>query len=116
MSAKHLHIWPRGTFMMIAMPNDDYTFTGNLFAPLTILNDLDTPEKILNFFNTQFPDVLPLLGNEDILIDNFMSVKPKTLISVKCDPYHAGKSLILGDAAHAMVPFYAQGMNAVRLF
>ncbi|XP_034934956.1 kynurenine 3-monooxygenase isoform X2 [Chelonus insularis] len=112
MSPKHLHIWPRGTFMMIAMPNDDFTFTGNLFAPLKILNGLDTPEKLVQFFTEEFPDILPLLGSTQVLIDNFFSIKPKTLISIKCNPYHMGKSLILGDAAHAMVPFYAQGMNA----
>ncbi|XP_015121846.1 kynurenine 3-monooxygenase [Diachasma alloeum] len=112
MSSKHLHIWPRGTFMMIAMPNDDYTFTGNLFAPLEILNGLDTPEKLVGFYKEQFPDVLPVIGDQQALIDTFFTAKPKTLISIKCNPYHCGKSIILGDAAHAMVPFYAQGMNA----
>ncbi|XP_011311791.1 kynurenine 3-monooxygenase [Fopius arisanus] len=112
MSSKHLHIWPRGSFMMIAMPNDDYTFTGNLFAPLEILNSLDTPEKLVKFYEQEFPDVLPIIGNKQALIDTFFTAKPKTLISIKCSPYHCGKSIILGDAAHAMVPFYAQGMNA----
>ncbi|CAG5107845.1 Similar to kh: Kynurenine 3-monooxygenase (Anopheles gambiae) [Cotesia congregata] len=112
MSSNHLHIWPRGTFMMIAMPNDDHSFTGNIFAPLDILNGLDTPKKVIDFFTEQFPDVVPLIGSHQTLVDNFFMVKPKSLISIKCNPYHMGKSIILGDAAHAMVPFYAQGMNA----
>ncbi|XP_043272588.1 kynurenine 3-monooxygenase-like [Venturia canescens] len=113
MSNNHLHIWPRGSFMMIALPNDDFTFTGNIFAPLDILNGLDTPEKLVQFFKKEFLDALPLIGGEQALIENFFATKPKTLISVKCQPYNAGaKALILGDAAHAMVPFYAQGMNA----
>ncbi|XP_044011575.1 kynurenine 3-monooxygenase [Aphidius gifuensis] len=111
MSSNHLHIWPRGTFMMIALPNDDYTFTGNLFAPLEILNSLDTAEKLLNFYEKEFPDLITIIGGRDILMNNLSMIKPKPLISIKCNIYNAGKSLIIGDAAHAMVPFYAQGMN-----
>lgn len=115
MSSKHLHIWPKGTFMMIALPNDDLTFTGNLFAPLKILNTLDTSEKLLNFYEQEFPDLLSIIGGRKILINNLLMLKPKPLISVKCNFYHTKKSLIIGDAAHAMVPFYAQGMNAASL-
>ncbi|XP_015589862.1 kynurenine 3-monooxygenase isoform X2 [Cephus cinctus] len=112
MSDGNLHIWPRGEFMMIALPNEDRSFTGNLFAPFETLRALDTPENLLNFYEDQFPDVLPLIGREK-LVKDFFSSEPKTLISIKCKPYHVGKTaLIIGDAAHAMVPFYAQGMNA----
>ncbi|XP_011500707.1 PREDICTED: kynurenine 3-monooxygenase [Ceratosolen solmsi marchali] len=112
MSGNHLHIWPRGNFMMIALPNDDYTFTGNLFAPFKTLEALNTPENLLEFFRQEFPDGLRLIGEEK-LVKDFFQTSPKTLLSIQCKPYHFGsKALIIGDAAHAMVPFYAQGMNA----
>ncbi|XP_023288066.1 kynurenine 3-monooxygenase isoform X2 [Orussus abietinus] len=112
MSNNHLHIWPRGEFMMIALPNDDKSFTGNLFAPFDILLRLNTAENIIEFYQKQFPDVVPLIGKERLL-EIFLSSEPKTLISVKCKPFHVGNTaLLVGDAAHAMVPFYAQGMNA----
>lgn len=112
MSNNHLHVWPRGEFMMIALPNSDKSFTGNLFAPFKTLDSLNTPERLLQFYREQFPDVLPLIG-EKKLVDDFFETEPKTLISIKCKPYHVGNTaLIIGDAAHAMVPFYAQGMNA----
>ncbi|XP_058810783.1 kynurenine 3-monooxygenase isoform X2 [Phymastichus coffea] len=111
MSGNHLHIWPRDDFMMIALPNDDRTFTGNIFAPFKVLEALDTREKLLDFYREQFPDALKLIGEEK-LVREFFQTPPKTLISIKCKPYHVGsKALIIGDAAHAMVPFYAQGMN-----
>ncbi|OXU21134.1 hypothetical protein TSAR_008039 [Trichomalopsis sarcophagae] len=112
MSGNHLHIWPRGEFMMIALPNDDLTFTGNIFAPFKTLESLNTPERLLKFYREQFPDALQLIGEEKLIRD-FFQTSAKTLVSIKCKPYHVGnKTLIIGDAAHAMVPFYAQGMNA----
>ncbi|XP_047362104.1 kynurenine 3-monooxygenase isoform X2 [Vespa velutina] len=112
MSNNHLHIWPRDDFMMIALPNEDHSFTANLFAPFKTLNKLKTSESLTTFYAEQFPDFLELIGEEK-LIKNYFERNPKTLISIKCKPFHMGKTAILvGDAAHAMVPFYAQGMNA----
>lgn len=68
--------------MMIALPNSDHTFTGNLFAPFRTLDYLNTPERLLKFYREQFPDVLPLIG-EKKLVDDFFETDPKTLISIK---------------------------------
>ncbi|XP_011257950.1 kynurenine 3-monooxygenase isoform X1 [Camponotus floridanus] len=112
MSGNNLHIWPRGEFMMTSLPNKDRTFTGNLFAPFHVLEKLKTSVALLKFYNKHFPDLLRLIG-EQRLVQQFFEREPQTLISIKCKPYHVGKTaLIIGDAAHAMVPFYAQGMNA----
>ncbi|KZC09826.1 Kynurenine 3-monooxygenase [Dufourea novaeangliae] len=112
MSGHHLHIWPRGEFMMIALPNEDYTFTANIFAPFATLDKLKTSKDLLEFYEAQFPDFVRMIGR-DRLVKDYFERQPKTLISIKCKPYHAGKkALLVGDAAHAMVPFYAQGMNA----
>ncbi|CAL1677759.1 unnamed protein product [Lasius platythorax] len=111
MNGKNLHIWPRGEFMMTSLPNEDHTFTGNLFAPFHVLEKLKTPVTLLRFYTEHFPDLLRLIG-EQSLVQQFFEKEPQTLISIKCEPYHVGKTaLIIGDAAHAMVPFYAQGMN-----
>ncbi|XP_046429155.1 kynurenine 3-monooxygenase [Neodiprion fabricii] len=111
MAKNNLHIWPRGEFMMIALPNQDGSYTVTLFAPFETFNSLNTARKLLDFFREQFPDAVPLLG-EDKLTEDFFSNKPLPLISIKCRPFHVQSSaLIIGDAAHAMVPFYGQGMN-----
>lgn len=111
MPPNYLHIWPRGNYMMIALPNQDKSWTVTLFMPFEIFHGLSTPEKLVDFFQTNYPDAIPLIG-KDKLIKDFFSNKPLPMISVKCSPYHVGeRSLIMGDAAHAMVPFYGQGMN-----
>ncbi|KAG8226627.1 hypothetical protein J437_LFUL005278 [Ladona fulva] len=118
MEANYLHIWPRGSFMMIALPNQDHSWTVTLFMPFAQFESLSTPDALIGFFSKYYPDAIPLLGKEK-LINDFFSSKPSPLVSVKyrqntaCKPYHVGSSaLIIGDAAHAMVPFYGQGMNA----
>ncbi|XP_033126151.1 kynurenine 3-monooxygenase-like isoform X2 [Anneissia japonica] len=111
MEQNFLHIWPRGQFMMIALPNQDKSFTVTLFMPFIMFECIRTREDLLKFFEEQFRDGLRLIGREE-LCECFFSSKALPLISIKCWPYHVGNNaVILGDAAHAMVPFYGQGMN-----
>eukprot|EP01135_Chromosphaera_perkinsii_P006762 Nk52_evm10s578 gene=Nk52_evmTU10s578 len=112
METNYLHIWPRNEFMMIALPNQDKTFTLTLFMPFDIFETITTEEDVMKFFETNFPDAIPLIGKKLLLKDYFQN-PTSALVSVKCSPYHVNdKAVIMGDAAHAMVPFYGQGMNA----
>ncbi|MBL6962529.1 MAG: FAD-dependent monooxygenase [Bacteroidetes bacterium] len=108
-----LHIWPRGGYMMIALPNLDESFTVTLFLPHKGPNSfekLDNASKLIQFFKENFPDALTHMPS---LVDDFFSNPTGLLLTVKCLPWQVnGKSLLLGDAAHAIVPFYGQGMNA----
>jgi len=104
-----LHIWPRHQFMMIALPNFDGSFTCTLFLDKKQLAALDVPEVVLEFFEREFPDAVPLMPT---LLEDFFHNPIGELGTVKCWPWNiGGQALILGDAAHAMVPFYGQGMN-----
>ncbi|RKH46547.1 FAD-dependent oxidoreductase [Corallococcus sicarius] len=110
---KHaLHIWPRGTFMLIALPNEDGSFTCTLFLPWegpVSFASLQTPQALEAFFQEQFPDARALIPN---LVEEFFSRPTGHMVTVKCAPWRVGgRTLLLGDAAHAVVPFYGQGMN-----
>ncbi|MGI8468333.1 MAG: FAD-dependent oxidoreductase [Pyrinomonadaceae bacterium] len=107
-----LHIWARHEFMMIALPNFDGSFTCTLFLAHTGENSFEqlTDEKTLaNFFETNFADAIPLMPT---LTEDFFANPTGNLGTIKCFPWNVGgKSLLLGDSAHAVVPFYGQGMN-----
>ncbi|CAA7271785.1 unnamed protein product [Cyclocybe aegerita] len=108
----HLHIWPRHSFMLIALPNQDKTFTCTLFAPTTELDRLLSADQILAWFKSYFPDAVRAIG-EKTLVADFIRNPRSVLICTKANPYHyRDRAIILGDAAHSMVPFYGQGLNA----
>lgn len=109
-----LHIWPRGDFMLIALPNLDGSFTVTLFLSYIAnpgFDNLDSDQKIMDFFKTYFPDVVGLIPE---LIQDFHQNPTAPLSTIKCSPWKMpfSPSLLLGDAAHAIVPFYGQGMNS----
>ncbi len=135
-----LHIWPRHQFMMIALPNFDGSFTCTLFLahrsePPALVGGVDvalnaasgppayaggsdrtsafdaltSPDAVSDFFNREFPDAVPLMP---ALVEDFFSNPTGNLGTLKCWPWNlSGKALLLGDSAHAVVPFYGQGMN-----
>ena len=108
-----LHIWPRGNHMLIALPNNDCSFTCTLFFPMTGTKSFETvktEKDILDLFQSQFHDAIKLIPN---LVEDFQKNSTGDLASVYCKPWHLGdKALLIGDAAHAVVPFFGQGMNA----
>lgn len=116
----YLHIWPRGNFMLIALPNNDKTFTCTLFFPFEgdpSFASLSSKGAVKEFFEKYFKDATELIPD---LVDQFFNNPTSSLVTTKCEPWNKNRSLLLGDAAHAIVPFYGQGMNSgfedVRLF
>jgi kynurenine 3-monooxygenase len=104
-----LHIWPRGTSMMIALPNLDRSFTCTLFWPHALLESVTDP---VSYFRSHYPDVVDLMPT---LEEDFRLNPVGSLVTVRCWPWvHAGASAtmaLVGDAAHAIVPFFGQGAN-----
>lgn len=108
-----LHIWPRGRFMLIALPNFDGSYTCTLFMPFEddkyCFNNLTSKEKVTQFFKEVFPDFYEMMPN---LADAWEDHPLSSLAIIRCFPWTHGKVALMGDAAHATVPFFGQGMNA----
>lgn len=113
MEKNALHIWPRKNFMLIALPNTDGSFTCTLFFPFEgspSFASLKTREDVQAFFEKEFPDVVTMMPT---LLDDYFNNPTASLITTHISPWHfEDKSALIGDAAHAIVPFYGQGMNA----
>lgn len=111
-SKEHLHIWPRGDYMLMALPNLDGSFTCTLFLDYEgeqSFAALQNKEDVIAFFEKVFPDVVPHMPS---LAEDFFENPTGSLVTVKCAPWNVrGHACLMGDAAHAIVPFFGQGMN-----
>lgn len=107
------HLWPRGGSLLFAHPNEDGSFTCSLVLPLEgerSLASIDSPQRVLDFFDESFPDLRPIVPD---LAEQFLNNPVVSLVTIRTSPWHyRDRVVLLGDSAHAVVPFYAQGMNA----
>jgi len=112
MEKNALHIWPRRTYMLIALPNIDGSFTCIFFFPFhgePSFASLSTPDKVKDFFAAQFPEAAALMPD---LLHEYFANPTGSMVTIQCDPWYVeGKMTLLGDAAHAIVPFFGQGVN-----
>jgi kynurenine 3-monooxygenase len=108
-----IHLWPRGSYMLIGFPNIDESFTCSLHIPFEgplSFASIKTEADLLRLFNDSFPDVVSLMPD---LVDDFFLHPANTMVTIKCSPWsHQGKVLLIGDAAHSIFPSYGQGANA----
>ncbi|CAM3304477.1 aminotransferase class V-fold PLP-dependent enzyme [Kibdelosporangium persicum] len=110
-----LHVWPRGDFVLLSQPNVDRSYTTGLFMPLTSADPeqptwdkLKTEQDVEALFSRYFPDIVPFLPQ---LTKDILAAPPSWLKTIKCFPYHHERTVLIGDSAHTMVPFYGQGIN-----
>src|SRR5688572_440063 len=107
-----LHIWPRESFMLIALPNPSMTFTCTLFLPFegpASFSQLNSESAIQKFFEKNFPDALAVMPT---LAEDFRDNATSSLVTIQCFPWVRNNTLLMGDASHGIVPFFGQGMNA----
>lgn len=112
MDPNALHIWPRGSFMLIALPNPDKSFTCTLFLPFdgerVCFENIRDEKDLVGMFQTYFDDAFQLMPD---LVGEYFRNHTSALINIECYPWMLKNAILIGDSSHAMVPFYGQGMN-----
>lgn len=107
----HIHIWPRKKFSVVGLPNLDKSFTCTLLMRVDEQENITSGEDVVNIFETHFKEIAPLI-KMDTVKESFFKFPPWPMVTVRCKPYHfKDRAVLLGDAAHAVVPFGGQGLN-----